>query len=60
MKSNGVSNANASSVMTKEEWARRKSSYKNTGIGSNEVAQCSNYKEYLSFYTEYQVQQAKK
>ena len=56
MKSKGVPGANASSVMTIEEWTRRKSSYKLYGQGGAEVANYSSYKEYLNAYIEYAIE----
>lgn len=44
---------NALGLMTKSEWARRKSSYNTTGQGSAEVKNYSSYKEYLNAYVAY-------
>lgn len=56
MEKNGVNGARASGVMTKSEWTRRKVSYKNSGTGGAEVKNYSNYKQYLSAYVEYAIE----
>jgi hypothetical protein len=52
-KANGVPGAEASSIMTRSEWARRKSSYQSTGTGGAEVKNYSTYQEYLNDIVEY-------
>ena len=54
MKSKGVSN-NYLVLMTKSEWARRKSSYNSTGTGSAEVKNYNSYQEYLEDFVEYAI-----
>ena len=56
MKSKGVASANASGVMTKNEWARRKSSYQTSGTGGTEVKNYDSYEEYLADYVEYAIE----
>ena len=53
LKSNGV--ANASGIMTKSEWARRKASYESTGTGSDEVKYNSTYADYIKSIVEYKL-----
>lgn len=53
MTSNGVPKSTASSIMTANEWSRRRNSYKSTGKGSDAVALCSSYQEYLSYVVQY-------
>lgn len=55
MKRNGVDAISASSIMTENEWRRRKASYNSTGIGSVEVVNYNSYKEYLADIVEYYV-----
>lgn len=50
IKSNG---GNVLGLMTKSEWARRKSSYNTTGQGSAEVKNYSSYNDYLNAYVTY-------
>ena len=40
-------------MMTKEEWARRKASYKKTGTGPEEVSEYDTYGDYLRSYCQY-------
>ena len=49
LKINGYSNL-VGSIMTKNEWDRRRASYQLTGKGSDEVTLCSSYTEYLQDY----------
>ncbi len=51
MKSNGVSSAQASNVMTKSEWARRKTS----GSSGAHTANYSSYQAYLKDYCAYAI-----
>ena len=55
MKSKGVSDGRASGCMTRNEWARRKSSYQISGQGSAEVKNYNTYAEYLAAYVEYAI-----
>jgi len=50
LKDNGKSTAG---IMTKNEWHRRKASYKSTGTGSTEVTQYNSYIDYLKAYCKY-------
>lgn len=50
LKSNGV--ADAAGIMTRSEWARRKSSYNSTGVGGAEVQYNNTYAEYIQSYVE--------
>ena len=50
LKSNGV--ADAAGIMTRGEWARRKSSYDSTGVGGAEVQYNNTYAEYIQSYVE--------
>ena len=56
MKANGVPSANASGVMTAQEWSRRKASHSASGTGNSEVKNYSNYQEYLQAFVEYAVE----
>ena len=56
MKSQGVPNSNASGIMTKNEWARRKSSYKSSGTGGTEVKNYDSYEEYIADFVEYAIE----
>lgn len=56
MKSKGVPNSNASGIMTKSEWSRRKSSYKSSGTGGTEVKNYDSYEEYLADFVEYAIE----
>lgn len=53
MKQNGVPGSNASSAMTKSEWARRKASYQQYGQGGTEVTEYDSYADYLTAYVQY-------
>lgn len=50
LRKNNVSDFN---LMTKSEWARRKSSYNQTGIGGYQVSAHDSYKDYLEKAVEY-------
>ena len=54
MQSQGVSGA--ANIMTQSEWNRRRASYQQTGVGSNEVKYNGSYQEYLQSYVEYKTQ----
>lgn len=54
-KSNGVPGAEASNIMTRTEWARRKNYYQSTGQGGAEVKNYNTYQDYLNDITEYLV-----
>ena len=53
LKSNGV--ADAANIMTKSEWARRKSAYNSTGIGSTEVSDYATYAAYIQAYVKFRL-----
>lgn len=52
MNKNGASDA-ASGLMTKDEWGRRRASYKANGIGNEAVKNYSSYASYVKAYVEY-------
>lgn len=52
LKKYGVSDHN---LMTKNEWARRKAAYKQTGIGGEEVSMNDSYTDYLKTSVEYAI-----
>ncbi len=52
LRKNGVSGYN---LMTRTEWARRKASYKSTGIGGVEVSANSSYADYLATACEHAI-----
>ena len=52
LKKNGVQNSLASNIMTYQEWARRKASYNQTGVGGAAAA-VDTYSDYLKYQTEF-------
>ena len=57
LKANGVPDEYASGIMTQKEWARRKGSSRASETGSTAVTSFDTYQDYLTFYTEYLIEQ---
>ncbi len=58
LKSNRVSGATASNILTANEWSRSKRAYSTTGIGGAAVKNYNSYKDYLYAQVEFLILQA--